>query len=93
MKVEVLGSINSGKHNRGDIINLPDAEAEKLIASGAAKATNKKAEKKEPSTTKPKTKAEEKKAKAKAKAEAKKAKAEAKAKAKAEAEAKSNGEK
>jgi len=53
MKVEVLGSINSGKHNKGDIIDLPTPEAEQLIKQGAAKATKEKVSKKEPSKEKP----------------------------------------
>ena len=53
MRVEVLSSINSGKHNKGDIVDFPEPEAKLLIDSGAAKATKEKVNTKEPSKTKP----------------------------------------
>lgn len=37
MKIEVQCSINSGRHNKGDILDLPKDEAERLIKKGSAK--------------------------------------------------------
>ena len=37
MKIEALCSINSGKHQVGDILNVGDVQAKALIASGAAR--------------------------------------------------------
>ena len=36
MKVEVLISINSGMYNKGDIVDLPDKQARRLLESGQA---------------------------------------------------------
>ena len=49
MKIEVLGSINSGEYNRGDIIDLPGDQAQALIDGGHAKPTKEKVSKTEPS--------------------------------------------
>ncbi len=39
MKVKCLCSINSGEHNTGDVIDLPEEEAKALIKAGAARLT------------------------------------------------------
>ena len=49
MKIEVLGSINSGQYNQGDIIDLPEDQAQVLIDGGHAKPTKEGVSKTEPS--------------------------------------------